>query len=216
MRAAKSQGPNPKSQSEQLQETARTLLKDEKADLVIGYERGSSKRRARPVVIRDEKDVDRLIFDNTCGPSVVPHLRKALKRKDGHGRAPKVAVVAKGCDGRALVQQIAEGQLKRDRRLSHAGGPQKPDDLARAGSRALTVHAAGDVHFTCRPRKLVDVASTSSTDTRSPGPADDAKFTGLCVRVRPITSPGSCRLARSTITSIARPTRASLRSLPIR
>jgi len=101
------------------------LLKEKKADLVIGYERGSSKRRARPAVIRDEKDVDRLIFDNTCGPSLVPFVRKALRAACGgnsKSQTPnpkaetplRVAVVAKGCDGRALVQQIAEGQLKRD------------------------------------------------------------------------------------------------------
>lgn len=114
MKAGKPQAPNSKSQTEQLRETARMLLKEKKADLVIGYERGSSKRRARPVVIRDEKDVDRLIFDDTCGASLVPHLRKALKSKGEHGQTQKIAVVAKGCDGRALVQQIAEGQLKRD------------------------------------------------------------------------------------------------------
>ncbi len=87
------------------------LLKDKKADLVIGYERGSSKRRARPVVIRADKDVDRLIFDDTCGPSLVPFARKALRATP---LGTRVAVVAKGCDGRALVQQIAEGQFKRD------------------------------------------------------------------------------------------------------
>jgi formate dehydrogenase subunit beta len=87
------------------------LLKEKKADVVIGYERGSSKRRARPVVIRGEKDADRLIFDNTCGPSLVPFLRKTLRAAQP---GAKVAIVAKGCDGRALVQQIAEGQLKRD------------------------------------------------------------------------------------------------------
>jgi len=125
VKAGKSQTPSPKSQAEQLTETARMLLKEKKADLVIGYERGSSKRRARPAVIRDEKDVDRLIFDNTCGPSLVPFVRKALRAACGgnsKSQTPnpkaetplRVAVVAKGCDGRALVQQIAEGQLKRD------------------------------------------------------------------------------------------------------
>ena len=98
-------------QSDSLTGTARKLLKEKKADLVIGYERGSSGRRTRPAVIRDEKDVDRLIFDNTCGPSLVPFVRKALRAAQPGTR---VAVVAKGCDGRALVQQVAEGQLKRD------------------------------------------------------------------------------------------------------
>jgi ferredoxin len=112
-------------QSDSLTGTARKLLKEKKADLVIGYERGSSGRRGRPAVIRDEKDVDRLIFDDTCGPSLVPFVRKVLRAACGgnsKSQTPnpkaetplRVAVVAKGCDGRALVQQIAEGQLKRD------------------------------------------------------------------------------------------------------
>jgi ferredoxin len=111
VKTAKSQTPNPKFQVEQLRETARALLREKRADLVIGYERGSSKHRVRPVAIRNEKDADRLIFDNTCGPSLVPFVRKTLRVAPP---GTKVAVVAKGCDGRALVQQIAEGQLKRD------------------------------------------------------------------------------------------------------
>jgi len=111
VKAGKSQTPSPKSQTEQLREVARTLLKEKRADLVIGYERGSSKRRARPMVIWDERDVDRVIYDQTCGLSLVPFLRKTLRTARP---GSKVAVVAKGCDGRALVQQIAEKQLKRD------------------------------------------------------------------------------------------------------
>ena len=145
MKAGKSQTPSPKSQAEQLRETARMLLKEEKADLVVGYERGSSKRRARPVVIRDEKDVDRLIFDNTCGPSLVPFLRKTLraaKGRDSKSQTPnpkaetslRVAVVAKGCDGRALVQQVAEGQLKRDQVVIVGVGCNGMTDSRRASS----------------------------------------------------------------------------------
>jgi len=94
-----------------VREAARKLLRQKKAGLVVGYARGTVPRRAKPAVVSDEQDADRLIFDDTCGISLVPHLRKVLRASPP---GTKVAVVAKGCDGRALVQHIVEGQLKRD------------------------------------------------------------------------------------------------------
>jgi len=143
-------------QSDSLTGTARKLLKEKKADLVIGYERGSSGRRARPAVIREEKDVDRLIFDNTCGPSLVPFVRKALRAAQPGTR---VAVVAKGCDGRALVQQVAEGQLKRDQVVIIGVGcggvvdaRRRTPDARRPGQEASSVEreASGVLSDSCR------------------------------------------------------------------
>jgi len=96
---------------QELREAARKLLKDKKVGVVVGYARGTGELRSTPAFIRHGKDADRLIFDRTCGISLVPHLRKALKALP---KGAKAAVVAKGCDGRALVQYMAEGQLKRD------------------------------------------------------------------------------------------------------
>jgi len=96
---------------QQLREAARKLLKDKKVGLVVGYAKGTTPRRAKPAVVKDEKDADRLIFDETCGISLLPHLRKALRAA---AAGTKAGIVAKGCDGRALVQYIVEGQLKRD------------------------------------------------------------------------------------------------------
>src|SRR3990172_5986522 len=87
--------------------------------------------------------------------------------------------------------------------VHHPGRPKNADD--RPGR-----------HPASRPLKLVEVASSSSTITKSPGSADDGKLTGLFPRVRPITSPARCRLGLSTITSITWPNMASLRSLPHR
>jgi formate dehydrogenase subunit beta len=96
---------------QQVQEAARKLLKEKKVEMVVGYAKGTTPRRAKPAVVKDESDVDRLIFDDTCGISLVPHLRKALAAAP---KGTKAAIVAKGCDGRALVQHMVEGQLKRD------------------------------------------------------------------------------------------------------
>lgn len=98
------------STSAPLREAARELLLEKKVDFVLGYERGPG-LRAAPVFIRDAKDADRLIFDATCSVNLATHLRRALRAAPGGTRA---AVVAKGCDGRAVVQHIAEGQFKRE------------------------------------------------------------------------------------------------------
>jgi formate dehydrogenase subunit beta len=96
---------------QQVREAAKRLLKEKKVGLVVGYAKGTASRRAKPAVVKDEKDADRLVFDDTCGISLLPHLRKALRAAPA---GTKAAIVAKGCDGRALVQYIVEGQLKRD------------------------------------------------------------------------------------------------------
>ena len=88
-----------------IRETARELLTTGKVDVVIGYERGSVPLRATPVFIRDAAQVERLIWDETC-ENVLANFLKDTKGKK--------AVVAKGCDSRAIALLINEGQLNRD------------------------------------------------------------------------------------------------------
>jgi ferredoxin len=95
----------------ELQQTARRLLGDKTVGLVIGYARGGLPLSATPVFVRDETEVDRLIFDATCGNSLAKLLRRAVRSGSQPG---KVGIVAKGCDGRAVAQYIAEGQLTRE------------------------------------------------------------------------------------------------------
>jgi ferredoxin len=74
---------------------------------VVGHARGSTPFRSTPVFIDKEEDVDRLVFDVTCGNNLARYVRK-------HGRDGRVAIVARGCDGRAVVQYLSEGQVKRE------------------------------------------------------------------------------------------------------
>jgi ferredoxin len=76
----------------------------------VGSTSGTS-GTARVELITDSSGADRLVFDSTCRSSIVPFVRKATRAL---GRGKKVGVAAKGCDGRALVQHIAEGQLVRE------------------------------------------------------------------------------------------------------
>ncbi len=90
----------------EMREACRRLLKEGQADVVIGFEAGSLPCTSRPAFIRREQDVERLVWDGFCAGSLGRYL---VKRK------AKAAVVAKGCDGRALVELIKENQIGRDR-----------------------------------------------------------------------------------------------------
>jgi ferredoxin len=89
----------------EIREAARTLLRDKQAQVVIGFEEGSLPLRGRPCFIRKEEDVDRLVWN---GFSEIDLARYLVKRKE------KAAIVAKGCDSRALVELIKENQVVRD------------------------------------------------------------------------------------------------------
>jgi len=91
--------------SDQIREAARKLLHEKEVELVIGYEQGTLPLRFTPCFIRNEEDVDRLIWNSFCNNNLAQYL---VKRKE------KVAVVAKACDVRAIVELIKENQISRD------------------------------------------------------------------------------------------------------
>ncbi len=95
----------------ELRTVAKRLFQEKKIGLLIGYARGTLPLTSTPVFIREEKAADKLIFDITCGNNLAIYLKKS-HTIDMKGA--KVAVVGKGCDGRAIIQLVAEGQLKRD------------------------------------------------------------------------------------------------------
>jgi len=90
-----------------IRDKARELLETGAVECVIGYETGTDGINARPVFIYDAAEVDRLIFDETCGHNLVTYL---LNKK-----AKNTAVVVKPCDSRAINLLLSEHQIERDR-----------------------------------------------------------------------------------------------------
>src|SRR5256885_416712 len=84
----------------------------------------------------------------------------------------------------------------------------RPDLAARAGDEDPHQAATGTA---CTPRRVVDVATSMRTSTRSPATAVPEKFTVVLRRVRPRSRFGSVRLGLSTRTRSSRPTRSALR-----
>ncbi|MEM2246991.1 MAG: 4Fe-4S dicluster domain-containing protein [Thermoproteota archaeon] len=87
----------------ELRKLARNLLERKVVDLVIGYE--DSEAGVRPCFIKEPSEVEKLVWNPDCRLSLVRYLR-GFKEK-------KVGIVAKGCDGRAIVELIKENQLDR-------------------------------------------------------------------------------------------------------
>jgi formate dehydrogenase subunit beta len=92
-------------QSERIREAARTLLRKNEVELVIGFEGGTLPLHSTPCFIRKEGEVGRLVWNSFCDNNVSKYLVK---------RQEKVAVVAKGCDSRTIVELIKEKQLSRE------------------------------------------------------------------------------------------------------
>lgn len=84
------------------------IFENKKADIVIGYTKASTEGRTRPIVIKSIEEAANLVIDSSC----LNNLSTYLTRKENKGR--KVAIIAKGCDIKAIVQLIAESQIKRE------------------------------------------------------------------------------------------------------
>ena len=94
-----------------IRQEALRLLKDQYVVAVVGYVPGRRKGTATPALMTTEEEAGRLVFSPACTNNLSVYLTKAKKDVLKKGR---VAVVAKGCDMRALAGLIGESQLKRE------------------------------------------------------------------------------------------------------
>jgi ferredoxin len=92
---------------------ARELLSLGEVGCVIGHER-SAKGRVRPAFVLDEEGVERLVWDQTCHHNLTVYLRDQVTPSRRGDASPRVAVVARPCDVRALSVLIHEEQVGRD------------------------------------------------------------------------------------------------------
>lgn len=91
--------------SNSVRKAARKLLRQKEVNLLIGFEQGTMPLHSTPCFIRNESETDRLIWDSFCDNNLAKYLVKGLE---------KVAIIAKGCDVRAIVELIKEKQLPRE------------------------------------------------------------------------------------------------------
>jgi ferredoxin len=91
--------------TEKIRETARSLLKDGKVDVFIGYKKGSVPMMNEPILISDPEKCDQLFFDGNCGLNLCNYLTK---------REDRIGIIATGCNSRNIVTHIVENQIRRE------------------------------------------------------------------------------------------------------
>lgn len=101
---------------EDIRARAKDLLETGKVRAVLGYRRGTAGLLAEPVFVTAVEDATSLVWDSTCLHNLTVLLVNDKKRRRAE-RAPDgrpLAVVAKGCDSRALVVLMQENHIKRE------------------------------------------------------------------------------------------------------
>jgi len=95
---------------------ARELLANGEVRAVIGYRNGSRGMAAEPAVIADPNDAANIVWNPSCVHNLALYLvddRKRLTRKQETPTKP-IAIMAKGCDARAIVVLLQENYFKRE------------------------------------------------------------------------------------------------------
>ncbi|WP_243375002.1 4Fe-4S dicluster domain-containing protein [Geotalea sp. SG265] len=87
------------------------LLSEGTVAAVIGYQAGTRAGTVIPTIITDAAKAGDLVFSPGCVNNLALYLTKAKKEVRPAG---KVAIIAKGCDMRALAGLLGESQLKRE------------------------------------------------------------------------------------------------------
>jgi formate dehydrogenase subunit beta len=95
-----------KSTSTMIRDAAAKLLDEKKVDLVVGFEKGTLPLHSTPCFVRSAADANKLIWNSSCENNLAKYLQK---------RKEKVGIVAKGCDVRAIIGLIKEGQVDREK-----------------------------------------------------------------------------------------------------
>lgn len=103
---------------DRIREIAKELLEKGKVKHFIGYAKGSDGFKAKPIIIHNPEDVDKLIWSPTCVNNLAVYLVDEMKKKPKRGEEPDtrpVGIVAKACDARGITVLLQENILPRER-----------------------------------------------------------------------------------------------------
>lgn len=100
-----------------LRDEALRVLSRKDVRYLIGYQKGSYGFRITPRFFQKKEDIDNLIYSPLCQISLIKYLVKDdifPLSKEEKRKASKIAILARGCDSRAINQLIAEKGISRD------------------------------------------------------------------------------------------------------
>ena len=123
---------------QKIREAAKKLLTEGTVDVVIGYRQGTVPLKTAPYFAHTPEEADNFTWDSNCRINLANFLPR---------RTDKVAVIAKGCDSRNIVNHVVENQIKREQ--VHiigvpCGGMVDPALIAAREGRLITGAAEAD------------------------------------------------------------------------
>ncbi len=104
-----------------LREEAQRLLLEKKADVIIGYEKGTLPLTATPCFIARPEEAEKLVWNNLCTQNLAKFVhdliaahKNSQKRVKPEDRKKKViGVIARGCTTRSIIIHLQERQYDR-------------------------------------------------------------------------------------------------------
>ncbi|MHA1278003.1 MAG: 4Fe-4S dicluster domain-containing protein [Candidatus Helarchaeota archaeon] len=92
-----------------MRDTVKHLLEEQKVDVVIGYKKGTVPLRTTPHFITKAADAQNLVWNACCDYNLTQYLLMPEYADKN------VGIIVKGCDARALVVCMNEGQIAREK-----------------------------------------------------------------------------------------------------
>lgn len=102
---------------EKLRTTAKEIVSRDDIKYLIGWREGTFGFSVSPHFVREPEEADKLIFSPLCTSNLATYLTLVEKLPVPRGQQPdlrKVALLVKGCDSRAVVQQLVEQGISRE------------------------------------------------------------------------------------------------------
>lgn len=90
---------------DKIKEVSEQLLKEDRVDMIIGFEKGTLPMMSEPCFVKRPEDVGKLVWDSNCGINLANYITD---------RKERIGIIAKGCDSRSIVTHIVENKIKRD------------------------------------------------------------------------------------------------------
>lgn len=94
--------------NKEIQEIVRKLFAEKKIDLFIGFKKFRTSDISHPFIAKSEADADKLIFDEYCYNNLAKFIMSYKKFY------PKIGILAKPCDIRAVVVLMQEHQFSKE------------------------------------------------------------------------------------------------------
>jgi ferredoxin len=101
--------------AEDIRARAKDLLQSGKVRAVLGYRRSTAGMLAEPAFLTQPEEAASLVLDSTCVENLALYLVNEKKRQKHARQSDKrpLAIVAKGCDSRAITVLLQENHIKR-------------------------------------------------------------------------------------------------------